>query len=364
MKAGASAELTPKQVQTARTSSYRWDRWGPRSFLAAAAPSVPVLGREYGPSAQPVRYPDPDIVVLDQLFARYKLGNTPIQRLYTGTLWAEGPAWSGVGRYLVWSDIPNNRQLRWLDEDGHVSVFRSPSGNSNGNTFDYQGRQISCEHGTRRVVRYEPDGTATVLAGEWEGKPLNAPNDAVVHPDDGAIWFTDPGYGIMLDYEGNIAESELPTNVYRLDPNTGNATVVTDDFVRPNGLCFSPDEKILYITDTGSSHGLGGPAHIRAFDVENNHLKNSRIFADMAPGFADGVRCDIDGNLWSSSGWGNPEDNGVKIFAPNGDLIGKIHLPEVCSNLCFGGHKKNRLFMTGGMCLYSVYLEAKGAQRP
>ena len=168
----------------------------------------------------------------------------------------------------------------------------------------------------------------------------------------------------MLDYEGHIADYELPISVYRLDPNTGNATVVADDFVRPNGLCFSPDEKILYITDTGSSHGLGGPAHIRAFDVENGRLKNSRIFADMAPGFADGIRCDIDGNLWSSSGWGNPEDNGVKIFAPDGDLIGKIHLPEVCSNLCFGGQKKNRLFMTGGMCLYSVYLEAKGAQRP
>ena len=311
----------------------------------------------------PVFYPDPAIEILDTRFEKYAIGNAAVERLCTGLRWGEGPVWFGDAHCVLFSDIPNNRIMRWNENDGSLSVYRQPSNYCNGHTRDQAGRLITCEHGTRRVTRTEYDGTITVLIDSFEGKPLNAPNDVTAHSD-GSIWFTDPGYGIMLDYEGHIAESELPTNVYRLDPSTGNATVVADDFVRPNGLCFSPDEKILYITDTGSSHGLGGPAHIRAFDVENGHLKNSRIFTDMAPGFADGIRCDIDGNLWSSSGWGNPEDNGVKIFAPNGDLIGKIHLPEVCSNLCFGGQKKNRLFMTGGMCLYSVYVEAKGAQRP
>ena len=253
----------------------------------------------------PVPYPDPAIEILDTRFEKYAIGNAAVERLCTGLRWGEGPVWFGDARCVLFSDIPNNRIMRWNESDGSLSVYRQPSNYCNGHTRDREGRLITCEHGTRRVTRTEYDGTITVLIDSFEGKPLNAPNDVTAHSD-GSIWFTDPGYGIMLDYEGNIAESELPTNVYRLDPNTGNATVVADDFVRPNGLCFSPDEKILYITDTGSSHGLGGPAHIRAFDVENNHLKNSRIFADMAPGFADGIRCDIDGNLWSSSGWGNP----------------------------------------------------------
>src|SRR5262245_24327414 len=213
-----------------------------RALLAAAGallPSAALAARDYGPNAPPVRYPDPDIVVLDKRFNKYKLGNTPIQRLHKGTLWAEGPAWCAVGRFLLWSDIPNNRQLRWLEEDGHVSVFRSPAGNSNGNTFDFQGRQLACEHGNRRVVRYEHNGTVSVLADKWQGKPLNAPNDIIVHPD-GGIWFTDPGYGALMNYEGVKGELVIKEAVYRIDPN-GKMDMVTDDMFKPNGLCFSPD---------------------------------------------------------------------------------------------------------------------------
>src|SRR5690242_16150132 len=208
---------------------------------AAVAPALAADDRDWT-GQRPVRYPDPDILVLDQRFAKYKIGNTPIQRLHTGCLWAEGPAWNGVGRYLLWSDIPNDVQLRWLNEDGHVSTFRNPAGNSNGNTFDYQGRQISCEHGNRRVVRYENDGTVTVLADKFEGKPLNAPNDAVVHPN-GDIWFTDPGYGSLMDYEGHKGKLELKEAVYRIDRNTRKVEKVTDEIFKPNGLCFSPDYK-------------------------------------------------------------------------------------------------------------------------
>src|SRR5947209_2222078 len=227
---------------------------GRRSFLAAAAAAATAataLGRDYGPHAPPARYPDPDIVVLDKRFAKYKIGNTPIERLSTGMLWAEGPAWNGVGRYLMWSDIPNNRQMRWLEEDGHVSVLRKPSGNSNGNTFDFEGRQLSCEHDNRRVVRYEHNGKTTVLADKYQGKPLNAPNDIVVHPD-GGIWFTDPGYGILLNYEGHKADLELKEAVYRIGKN-GKMEKVLDDMYKPNGLCFSPDWKKLYIADAWAS---------------------------------------------------------------------------------------------------------------
>lgn len=311
----------------------------------------------------PIRYPDPAIEIIDPRFQKYAIGNAAVDRLCTDLRWGEGPVWFGDARCLLFSDIPNNRIMRWNEEDGSMSVFRKPSNFCNGHTRDRQGRLITCEHGTRRVTRTEYDGSITVLIDQFDGKPLNAPNDIIVKSDD-SIWFTDPGYGIMLNYEGFQAEYELPTNVYRLDPNTGQATVVVDDFIRPNGLCFSPDESKLYITDTGASHGIGGPAHIRVFDVQNDTLSNSHIFVDMKPGFADGIRCDKDGNLWSSSGWGEPEDDGVHVFAPEGDLIGKIHLPEPCSNLCFGGHMKNRLFMTGGMCLYALYVETQGAQTP
>lgn len=347
-----------------------------RSFLATLAGATAALGmgealgRDYGPNAAPVRYPDPDIVALDKKFEPYKLGNTPIQRLYHSKemLWAEGPAWSAVGKFLLWSDIPNNVQMRWLEEDGHVSVFRNPAGNSNGNTFDYQGRQISCEHGTRRVVRYEHNGKVTVLADSFQGKKLNAPNDAVVHPDDGAIWFTDPGYGSLMNYEGVKGKLEIKEAVYRIDAKTGKLDMVTDEIFKPNGLCFSPDYKKLYVADTGASHYPDAPRNIKVWDVvDGKTLAKGKEFASMAldgfdkAGFADGIRADVDGNVWASAGWVGDGYDGVHIFAPSGDRIGQIRLPEICSNVCFGGTKRNRLFMTGSTSLYAVYVETQGA---
>ncbi len=311
-----------------------------------------------------VRYPDPAIEVIAPRFAKYRIGNAAVERLYTGTRWAEGPVWFGDGRYLLWSDIPNNRILRWVSETGAVSVFRRPSHYSNGNTRDKQGRLITCEHGTRRVTRTEHDGRITVLIDRYEGKRLNAPNDAVVSSD-GAIWFTDPGYGILTHYEGHKAEFELPTWVYRIDAATGEAMVVADDLGRPNGLCFSPDESRLYVADTASASAGGYPGQIRVYDVvDGTRLTNGRTFVDMSPGIADGIRCDIDGNLWASAGWVGEGYDGVHIFDPDGTLIGKIHLPEICSNLCFGGVKRNRLFMTGSQSLYSVYVNTQGALIP
>ena len=312
-----------------------------------------------------VRYPDPAVEVLDARFARYRLDSAALERLATGCRWAEGPVWFGDGRYLLWSDIPNDRMLRWSEETGAVSVFRSPAQFANGNTRDCQGRLITCEHGPRRVTRTEFDGQITVLMDSFEGKRLNAPNDVVVHSD-GSTWFTDPGYGILKNYEGEIADFELPRNVYRLDPQTGQATVAAGDFDRPNGLCFSPDERLLYIVDTGISHTPDGPQHIRVFDVVDDGTRsaNGRVFVDMAPGVADGIRTDRDGNLWAAAGWGGAGYDGVHCFAPDGRLIGKIHLPEPCANLCFGGIKKNRLFMAAGQSLYSLYVETVGAQWP
>lgn len=306
------------------------------------------------------RYPPEGVEVLDSRF-RYKIGNAGIERIATGCRWAEGPVYFGDGGYLLWSDIPNNRILRWLEADGHVGVFRSPSNYANGATRDRQGRLISCEHG-RRVTRTEPEGSLTVILDRYDGKRLNGPNDVVV-ASDGGIWFTDPGYGIDGNYEGNKAEAELPRVVYRVDPDSGEARVVVDDFVRPNGLAFSPDESRLYIVDSGMTHG--GPAHIRVFDVVDNHLRNGRIFAeDFAPGFTDGLRIDIDGNVWCSMGWADPAEDGVRCYAPNGDLIGKIHLPESCANVCFGGRKKNRLFMAASTSIYALYLDTQGVQTP
>ena len=312
----------------------------------------------------PVAYPDSAVEIVDPRFAKYKVINAAVERLYTGTRWAEGPVWFGDGRYLLFSDIPNNRMLRWLEDTGEVSVFRSPSNYSNGNYRDRQGRLLTCEHDSRRLTRTEHDGTITVLMDHFQGKPLNAPNDLAVHSD-GAIWFTDPGYGIMSNYEGHKAQFELPANVYRLDPNTREVTVVASDMDKPNGICFSPDEKKLYIVDTGEPKHAGDPRPIRVYEVENgSRLKNGRLFVNMAPGTSDGIRCDVDGNVWSAAGWGGAAFNGVHVFAPDGVLIGKIHLPETCANLCFGGVKKNRLFMAASQSLYAVYVGTEGAQVP
>jgi len=344
-----------------------------RSFLSAVGTfaAAPLFARDFGPAAPPQRYPEPDVIALDPRFKKYKIGSAPIQRLHTGMLWAEGPAWSGTGGYLMWSDIPNNVQHRWLAEDGHISTLRKPAGNSNGNTFDGSGRQLSCEHGTRRVVRYERNGLATVVAEKFNGKRFNAPNDVVVHPN-GGIWFTDPGYGSLGNYEGNKGPLEIKEAVYHIDPKDRKITLVTDEIFKPNGLCFSPDYKKLYIADTGASHYPDAPKNIKVWDVvDANKLANGREFASMAmevkgekvAGLADGIRCDTEGNVWASAGWAEVGEgyDGVHIFAPDGQRIGQILLPEVCSNVCFGGPKRNRLFMTASQSLYAVYVEATGA---
>ncbi|HIF86586.1 MAG TPA: SMP-30/gluconolactonase/LRE family protein [Gammaproteobacteria bacterium] len=323
-------------------------------MLAKAQTALPPAEPRDWSGATPLRYPDPDLIALERSFQRYILFNTPIRRHHTGTLWAEGPAWNGVGRYLVWSDIPNNRQLRWIQDDDRVTEFRNPSGNSNGNTFDSEGRQISCEHGGRRVVRYEYDGSVTVIADSFDGKPLNSPNDAVVAPD-GSIWFTDPPYGIRGNYEGSRAESELPFAVYRVDTTRGRITRVTDEIAAPNGLCFSPDYSQLYVADTGSGR------EIKIWDVDGSRLRNGRRHTQLTlPGTdsvtaADGIRCDVDGNIWAGA---RP---GVQIITPVGEPIGVIRLPEVCANVCFGGTRRNRLFMTASQSLYSVYVGVRGA---
>ncbi len=311
-----------------------------------------------------VTYPDPAVEVVDPRFAKYKVINAAVERLYTGTRWSEGPVWFGDGRFLLFSDIPNNRMLRWLEDTDEVSVFRSPSNYSNGNFRDREGRLLTCEHDSRRVTRTEHDGTITVLMDSYQGKKLNAPNDIVTHSD-GGIWFTDPGYGIMSNYEGHKANFELPAVVYRLDPKTRQANVVASDMDKPNGLCFSPDEKLLYVVDSGLPKSPNDPRQVRVYDVVDGvRLKNGRMFVNMAPGSSDGIRCDVDGNLWSAAGWGGESYNGVHVFAPDGTLIGKIHLPETCANLCFGGAKKNRLFMAASQSLYAVYVGTEGAQTP
>jgi gluconolactonase len=301
-----------------------------------------------------IRFPDPAIEIVDERFNQLLVGQGVVERLWTGGRWLEGPVWFGDGRYLVFSDIPNNRMLRWTEETDQVTVFRQPADNSNGNTRDRQGRLVTCEHLTRRVTRTEHDGTTTVLLDRFDGQRLNAPNDVVVKSDN-SVWFTDPGYGILGNFEGNKAPLELPRNVYRVDPNTGQASAVIGDMDRPNGLCFSPDESLLYVVDVGE---------IRVFDVTGDSVANGRQFVDMSPGGSDGIRVDTDGNLWSAAQGGGEGFDGVHCYAPDGTLLGQIHLPEGCANLCFGGIKKNRLFMTASRSLYSLYIEALGAQRP
>jgi gluconolactonase len=336
-----------------------------RDFLKSGATAAAVA---YAPSslrfeAQDrgiVRYPDPWVNVIDDRFRKMVNDNAAVERLYTGTRWGEGPVWFGDGRYLLWSDIPNNRILRWVEESGQVGIFRTPSNNSNGNTRDAQGRLITCER--RQVTRTEPDGRITVLMDRFQGKRLNSPNDVAVHPD-GHIWFTDPGYGIMTWYEGEHEPFELPTRTYRLDPATGQATVADEEIEKPNGICFSPDFKMLYVVDTAEIPGR--PHNIHVFNVvDGSRLVNRRVFYDMGAAGGDGIRCDREGNLWAGAGWGTEKDDGVHVIAPDGKLIGTIHLPEACANLCFGGAKKNRLFMTASQSLYALYVEAQGAQVP
>jgi gluconolactonase len=303
------------------------------------------------------RYPDPRIEILDPSFAKYRLALASVERLATGMRWSEGPAWFGAGRYLLWSDIPNNRMMRWQEESGSVSIFRQPSNNANGNTRDRQGRLVTCEHDTRRLTRTEFDGSITSLIDTFEGKPLNSPNDVVVKSDD-SIWFTDPPFGILGNYEGHVATPELPTNVYRFDPSSGRATVAAGDVNRPNGLAFSPDESKLYIVEAGVM-----PRVIKVYDVVDNgsKLANGRAFITAeAGGTPDGFRLDVDGNLWCGWGMGNEKQDGVKIFDATGKPIGFIALPERCANVCFGGLKRNRLFMAASHSLYALYVNTQG----
>lgn len=294
----------------------------------------------------------------DPRFVHLVVGSARLEELYSGCRWAEGPVWFDDTNQLLWSDIPNQRMLRWVP-GGDVSVFRQPSNFSNGHTRDRQGRLVSCEHGTRRVTRTEADGAITVLAERYQGRRLNSPNDVVVRSD-GTIWFTDPTYGILSDYEGYKSEPEQPTrNVYRLDPSTGDLDAVVTDFNQPNGLAFSPDETILYVAESGASHDGGLPRHIRAFDVvDGRRLENDRVFAVIDNGIPDGIRTDTAGNLWSSAG------DGVHCFAPGGTRLGKILVPQTVANLTFGGPRRNRLFVTATNSLYSIYVTATGAQRP
>ncbi|HWH48771.1 MAG TPA: SMP-30/gluconolactonase/LRE family protein [Burkholderiales bacterium] len=303
------------------------------------------------------RYPDSAVQIIDQSFARYRLNLASVERIAHGFRWSEGPVWFGDGRYLLWSDIPNNRVMKWEEETGGVSVFRRPSNFANGNTRDRQGRLVTCEHGGRRVTRTEYDGTISVIAAGFDGKPLNSPNDVVVKSD-GSIWFTDPPFGLLGYYEGYPAEQELPMNVYRVDGQNGEMTVVEGEVARPNGLCFSPDESTLYLVESGTT-----PRNVYAYDVAGGRkLTGKRKFIDVGPGTPDGMRCDVDGNLWMGWGMGSAALDGVSIYNPDGKLIGRINLPERCANLCFGGTFRNRLFMAASRSVYALYVNTQGAR--
>ena len=338
-----------------------------RTFMVGtgAAATVVAGSRILPASAQDfetiTRYPSPVWKSLDERFGQYMIGNTPLMREWTGSLWAEGAAWNGVGRYVVFSDIPNNRQLRWDEVTGQVSELRRPSNFSNGNTFDFQGRQLSCEHSTARLVRYEWSGEPTVLADSFEGKPLNAPNDVVVHPVDGGIIFTDPGYGSHWWYEGNVRELELPTSVYHIDVQSGQMSRLTDEIYKPNGLCFSNDYKTLYVADTAATHH-DEPARIIAWDVAENgrRLSNRREFVTLDQGFHDGIRADVDGNVWAATAFGGEGVDGIHVYHPDGTRLGQIEMPEGCANLTFVGKRRNRLFICGSQSVYTLYTAAQG----
>jgi gluconolactonase len=335
---------------------------GRRSFMLAGAAAAAEFGSGSGAgaarweSSAPVRYPDPDIKVLDPRFERIALALTAIERIAGGCRFTEGPVWFGDTRQLLFSDIPSNRIMRWDEETGAVSVFRRPSNYANGNTRDRQGRLITCEHDSQRLTRTEYDGTITVLADTFEGKRLTGPNDVVVKSDN-SIWFSDNGAGTRGNYLGHTAPQQLPFRVYRIDGRGGTMTVAVGDMERPNGLCFSPDETKLYVVDTPA-----GTKTVHVYDVVDNgtRVANGGLFFDASPGFADGIRCDTQGNVWCGFSGGEGHD-GVAVFAPDGKLFGRILLPERCANVCFGGVKRNRLFMTASQSVYSVFVEAQGA---
>ncbi len=316
------------------------------------------MTRQHGPARwePPVRYPDPGIKILDPRFSALGLGNAAIVRIAVGCRYTVGRVWFGDGGFLLWSDIPNDRILKWEEETGAVSLFRRPSHYANGNTRDRQGRLVTCEMDAQRLTRTEYDGSVTVLAERFDGRQLTGPNDVVVKSD-GSIWFSDNGAGIRGNYLGHKGTPELPYRVYRIDGRSGAVTIAVGDMERPNGLAFSPDERRLYVVDTP-----GGPKTVHVYDVVDDGTKvaNGRVFFDAMPGYADGIRVDAEGNVWCGFSGGEGED-GVAVFAPDGTLIGRILLPERCANVCFGGHKRNRLFMAASQSIYSLYVETQGA---
>ncbi|VCU71890.1 Gluconolactonase precursor [Pigmentiphaga humi] len=304
----------------------------------------------------PVRYPDPAVVALDPRFEKLVLPLAAVERIASGCRWAEGPVWFGDGRYLLWSDVPNDRIMRWDEASGQTHVWRHPSGHANGNTRDREGRLVTCEHQGRRVTRTEYDGRITVLADRYDGKRLNSPNDLVVKSD-GSIWFTDPPFGIVGYYQGEKAEQELPSAIYRIDPHSGEVAMVCDTVNGPNGLAFSPDEKRLYVIESRAR-----PRNVLVFDVsaDGRTLGPQRVLFDAAEGTPDGFRIDVEGNLWCGWGMGTPELDGVRVYSPRGELLGRIALPERCANLCFGGRHRNRLFMASSTSVYSLFVNTQG----